>query len=61
MRDPVPQSVRLVDYAPPAFLVPEVELEFDILAEFTRVKATLTLRRNPAALMSKRAVKKLME
>ena len=37
-----PQTVRLQDYRPPAFLVDGVELDFDL------VRSRLALRRNPA-------------
>src|SRR3954467_690164 len=47
MRDPVPQLVRLKDYTPPAFLIPQVELDFDIGVDFTRVRSRLSLVRNP--------------
>ena len=49
MRDPVPVTIFLKDYTPPAFLVPKVELDFDIAAEHTTVRATLWLERNPAS------------
>jgi len=47
MRDPVPQVTYLKDYAPPAFLITSVDLDVDIEDEFTRVRATLALQRNP--------------
>jgi len=43
-----PAIVRREDYEPPAWLVPQVELEFELAAERTRVKATLQVRRNQA-------------
>src|SRR5688572_14152976 len=43
-----PSPVLLCDYAPPAFLVEQVELEFE-LGETTLVRARLKLTRNPAA------------
>src|ERR1035437_7283853 len=49
MRDPVPQSIRLEDYAPPPFLIDSVELDFAIAEQFTTVRARLGVRRNPAA------------
>ncbi len=49
MRDPVPQSIRLEDYAPPPFLIDTVELDFSIAEDFTTVRARLGVRRNPAA------------
>ena len=41
-----PQIVRLRDYRPPAWLVPEVALSFELEAAATRVTATLQVRRN---------------
>ncbi|OFZ96324.1 MAG: aminopeptidase N, partial [Betaproteobacteria bacterium RIFCSPLOWO2_02_FULL_62_17] len=49
MRDPVPQSIRLEDYAPPPFLIDSVDLDFAIAEAFTTVRARLAMRRNPAA------------
>jgi aminopeptidase N len=49
MRDPVPQLVRLEDYTPPAYLIPEVELDFDIGDAFTRVRSRLSVERNQLA------------
>ncbi len=46
MRTDTPQPIRLADYRPPAFLVDEVQLDFALAANTTRVKARLTLRRN---------------
>lgn len=43
------QETRLADYLPPAFLVDEVELDFDIRDKETRVTSRLQMRRNPAA------------
>jgi aminopeptidase N len=42
-----PQPVHLSDYRPPAFLVDEVDLVFDLGEERTVVHARLALRRNP--------------
>jgi aminopeptidase N len=42
----MPQEVRLADYAPPDWLVPEVALDFDLAAEATRVVSRLRVRRN---------------
>lgn len=39
---------RLADYRPPAFLIDNVDLIFDLDPDATRVRATLSLRRNPA-------------
>ena len=49
MRTDTPAPIRLADYTPPAFLVDEVHLDFDLQPEATRVKARLTLRRNGEA------------
>ena len=46
MRTDLPQPVRLVDYTPPAYLIDEVHLDFDLVPNATRVKARLSLRRN---------------
>ena len=44
-----PAVTRLADYAPPPFLVDEVDLDFDLDEERTLVRAKLRVRRNPAA------------
>ena len=49
MRTETPQPIRLSDYRPPAFLVDEIHLEFDLRPSATRVRAKLSLRRNGAA------------
>jgi aminopeptidase N len=49
MRDPAPTTIHLEDYAPPAFLIPTVDLDVDLHADFARVRAKLAIRRNPAA------------
>jgi len=41
-----PQVVRLSDYRPPAWLAPEIELDFDLDEATTRVVARLTVERN---------------
>ncbi|MFL5295277.1 MAG: aminopeptidase N [Phenylobacterium sp.] len=46
MRTDTPQPIRLADYRPPAFLVDEVHLAFDLSPNATRVKASLRVRRN---------------
>ena len=46
MRTDTPQPIRLADYAPPAFLIDEVRLAFDLAPNTTRVKARLSVRRN---------------
>jgi aminopeptidase N len=43
----VPQTIRLVDYQPPAYLVDAVSLHFDLDAATTRVSSELQMRRNP--------------
>jgi len=40
-----PVTIRREDYAPPAWAVPSVDLEFDLAAERTRVRATLEVTR----------------
>jgi aminopeptidase N len=47
MRTDTPQPIRLSDYRPPAFLIDEVALDFALEPAATRVKAKLTVRRNP--------------
>ena len=42
-----PQPVRLKDYRPPEFLIDQVRLHFDLGEEETRVRSSLTMRRNP--------------
>jgi aminopeptidase N len=46
MRTDTPQAIRLADYRPPAFLIDEVHLTFDLQPNATRVKAKLQVRRN---------------
>jgi aminopeptidase N len=48
MRTDEPQTIRLADYRPPAFLVDRVELIFDLEDDATLVDAVLALRRNSA-------------
>ncbi len=45
---------KLSDYQPPAFLVPEIELLFQLYDDGARVTSTLQVRRNPEALSSQR-------
>jgi aminopeptidase N len=45
---PAPQIVRLKDYRPPDWLVPDIALTFDLDAERTVVTAALTVERNGA-------------
>ena len=47
--DTGPAVIRREDYRPPAWLVGEVALDFDLGLECTRVISTLSVRRNPAA------------
>ena len=44
-----PTIIRREDYTPPAWLVPEVALDFDLGLEETRVYSTLKVARNPDA------------
>ena len=44
-----PQTVRLSDYTPPAYLVDEVHLQVDLTGGRARVETTLEMRRNPAS------------
>ncbi|MCR5878876.1 aminopeptidase N [Phenylobacterium sp. J367] len=46
MRTETPQPIKLSDYRPPAYLVDEVHLAFDLQPNTTRVTATLKVRRN---------------
>ncbi|MEO8926424.1 MAG: M1 family aminopeptidase, partial [Caulobacteraceae bacterium] len=46
MRTETPQPIRLADYRPPAFLIDEVHLDFQLEPAASRVKARLTVRRN---------------
>ncbi|MFZ5670983.1 MAG: aminopeptidase N [Pseudomonadota bacterium] len=46
MSTETPQPVRLADYRPPAFLIDEVRLDFNLRPAATRVKASLAMRRN---------------
>src|SRR5687768_16722164 len=48
MRDAAPQTIKLGDYTPPAFLISTVALEVDIADGAATVHATLRLSRNPA-------------
>jgi len=49
MKTDTPQTIRLADYTPPAFLVDTVTLDVDFRPGGVLVTATQTLRRNPAA------------
>ncbi|MFO1300032.1 MAG: aminopeptidase N [Burkholderiaceae bacterium] len=48
MRTDQPVTIQRVDYTPPAFLVEDVRLDFDLDPHDTVVRAVLRLRRNPA-------------
>ncbi len=45
---PTHLSIHRRDYAPPAFLIDRVDLNFDLGASETRVRSRLAMRRNPA-------------
>ena len=49
MRDPAPVPVRLQDYAPPAFLIETVDLDFELFEDHARVRSRLSISRNPKA------------
>jgi len=49
-----PAVVHRADYAPPAFLIETVALEFDLAPERTRVRNTMRVRRNPHAVHAAR-------
>ena len=44
-----PQTIRLCDYQPPAFLIDTVELDIEFLSGEAQVGARLAVRRNPLA------------
>lgn len=46
MSTKVAQPIRLEDYRPPAFLIDEVQLDFELDPRATRVRARLAIRRN---------------
>ncbi len=46
MRTDQPVAIRLADYHPPAFLVDEVDLAFDLQPSATKVRSRLKIRRN---------------
>lgn len=41
-----PQAVHLKDYRPPAFLIPEIELDFDLFEEHAYVSSVLKIKRS---------------
>jgi aminopeptidase N len=49
MRDAQPRTIQLKDYRVPDFLIDTTALHFDLYEDKTLVRATLTIRRNPAA------------
>jgi aminopeptidase N len=49
MRDPTPQITLLKDYAPPAFLIDSVDLDVELFEDHARVRARLSVSRNPRA------------
>ncbi|RKF14967.1 aminopeptidase N [Roseovarius spongiae] len=49
MKDAVPQTIRLSDYTPPAYLVDEVHLTFRLNPSATRVTSRIAFRPNPEA------------
>jgi aminopeptidase N len=49
MRDPVPTTIHLKDYTPPAFLIRTVALDVALHETHAEVRARLDLQRNPAA------------
>jgi aminopeptidase N len=49
MRDAQPNAIYLKDYQPPAYLIDETHLDFQLDEEQTLVDTRLKLRRNPAA------------
>ncbi len=57
MRDASPQTVYLKDYTPPEYLIDQVELDFDLDDQRTRVRAKMSVRRNPQSLADSVALK----
>ena len=47
MKEAAPRTIKLEDYQPPAYLIDDVDLCFDLQARGTRVTARLAIRRNP--------------
>ncbi len=48
MEQDAPRTVHRSDYRPPDYLIDEVELHFELREEESTVRATLSVRRNPA-------------
>ena len=46
MREPTPRTIHLKDYAPPAFLISQVELDVEIRDDHALVRARLQVKRN---------------
>ncbi|MGE5103611.1 MAG: aminopeptidase N [Betaproteobacteria bacterium] len=53
---PQPKTRRRADYRPPAYVVDDIALEFDLDPDVTTVTAAYAFRRNPAALPQDRRV-----
>ena len=49
MRTDTPQTIRLKDYCPPAYLIDKVDLDIALDPSRTRVRSKLKIRRNPAS------------
>jgi aminopeptidase N len=49
MLTPTPTTIYLKDYAPPAFLISAIDLDVDLQEELARVRARLSVHRNPQA------------
>lgn len=47
MKNSAPQTIQLSEYQPPAFLVSEIELSFNLHEEFADVSSKLKISRNP--------------
>jgi len=49
MREPTPQTIYLKDYTPPPYLISTVDLDVEIHIDHALVKASIAMKRNPAA------------
>ena len=49
MKETSPITIRRADYSPPAFLVDDIDLRFELDATQTKVTATSSVRRSPQA------------
>ncbi|MFO1417937.1 MAG: aminopeptidase N [Methylotetracoccus sp.] len=56
MREPTPKAVLLRDYTPPAFLIDDVDLVFELDESTTTVSASMRMRPNPAAVSPSRTL-----